>query len=273
MTEEDVDTISFDGSPTDDLGARLRQDPGRRREETPVYPRGTPRPGIAPPEPSPSPSPSSSFDELTVEREPLAVGLIEENAPLDRDPNERALLAAIASGDEPSRMIYADWLEERTEQARAAFLRIEQLVAKLSPADPRFEGCSRQLRELAQHIDPDWRARVARPPIEGCPAFDFQCPQRWDALARTDREEVRSCSSCVKYVYYYESVDDAREAARAGHCVAIDLGSERWEDDLVDLGTRCAGGSRRIVSRARFCPHCGHEITRVVRMGMMRIDD
>ncbi len=183
--------------------------------------------------------------------------LVAEDAPLDRDATERELLAAIASGDETSRTVYADWLEERSEHARAGFLRIEQLVTRLGPGDPRFDACTRQLRELMQHIDPAWRARVARPPIEGCPSFAFRCPQRWDALARTEREEVRRCGTCRKHIHYFDNVDDARAAARAGHCVAIDLGSERWENDLIDLGTCCPSCARRVVSSAQFCPHCG----------------
>lgn len=186
-----------------------------------------------------------------------AAWLVAEDAPLDRDATERELLAAIASGDETSRTVYADWLEERSEHARAGFLRIEQLVTRLGPGDPRFDACTRQLRELMQHIDPAWRARVARPPIEGCPAFAFRCPQRWDALARTEREDVRRCGTCRKHVRYYDNVDDARAAARAGRCVAIDPGSERWENDLVDLGTRCPSCARCVVSSAQFCPHCG----------------
>lgn len=257
--DEDLDDapITFDTSPTDDVAARLRAEVDRSRRPTPILRRGTPQPVPPPTLPSlDSIDAGDSLDSLTVEHLPLPP-LLEEGAPLDRDPTEGALLAAIASGDEPSRAIYADWLEERGEHARAGYLRMELVTAKLALTDPRFEGCTRQLRELAQHIDPDWRARVARPVIERCPQFAFRCPQRWDALALTDREDIRRCGSCAKDVHYFETVDDAREAARAGHCVAIDLGSERWEDDLVDFGTRCSSCSRRVVSRARFCPHCG----------------
>jgi uncharacterized protein (TIGR02996 family) len=252
--DQDVDAVSFDASPTNPSGPVTG----------PVRARGTPRPAL--------------FDEATARRE-LAPALLEENAPLDRDATERALLAAIATGDEGSRLVYADWLEERSEHARAGYLRLEQLVSRLAPSDPRIDACTRQLRELMQHIDAGWRARVARPPIEGCPAFDFRCPKRWDALALTDQATVRHCGTCAKHVHYFENVDDAREAAREGHCVAIGLGSERWEDDFVDIGTRCWSCSRRIVSNARFCPHCGAGLHRTtvqmeveVEMGLMRRD-
>ena len=221
----------------------------------------------------------SLFDGTTLGKTPfpdvLPPGLIEEDAPLDRDPDERGMLAAIAAGDETSRLIYADWLEDQDEHARAGYLRIEQLVSRLAPDDPRYAACTRQLRELAQHVDADWRARVARPPIEGCAAADARCPRRWDALARTDREAVRRCGPCGKQVHYFETVDEARDAAQRGACVAIDLGAERWENDLVDLGTRCDGCARRVVSTARYCPHCGASARRSeeLEVPVINVDD
>jgi uncharacterized protein (TIGR02996 family) len=221
----------------------------------------------------------SLFDGTTLGKTPfpadvLPPGLIEEDAPLDRNPDERGMLAAIAAGDETSRLIYADWLEDQDEHARAGYLRIEQLVSRLAPDDPRYAACTRQLRELAQHVDADWRARVARPPIEGCASADARCPRRWDALARTDREAIRRCGPCAKQVHYFETVDEARDAARRGTCVAIDLGAERWENDLNDLGTRCDGCARHVVSTARYCPHCGATVrkseeleVRVIQVG------
>ncbi len=289
----DEELISFESWPTGRLGVGGRREEGERGREPelpPVRAHGTPRPILigAPPLPAAqamAAAPASgeaASSRMKGEREALdgptldhaIPSAVPEDAPLDRDATERGLLAAIASGDETCRAIYADWLEERNEHARAGFLRLEQLVSRLLPGDPRLEACTRQLRELVQHIDPAWRARVARPRIEGCPAYAFRCPQRWDGLARTDREDVRYCSLCVKHVFYFEGVDEAREAARQGRCVAIDLGAERWEDDLVDLGVRCPGCARRIVSSARFCPHCGgglrasaeHEVEYVIEV-------
>jgi uncharacterized protein (TIGR02996 family) len=270
--DDDVETVSFDTSPTGSFGLQGVTRPVG--EITAVRAQGTP-PSLE----AEAEAAWSAHDGPTVERRPGGGGPSAGNAPLDRDATERGLLAAIAAGDEGSRLVYADWLEERSEHARAGFLRIEQVVARLAPDDPRLDACTRQLRELMQHIDPGWRARVARPPIEGCPLFELRCPRRWDALAPTAREDVRHCGACARDVYYFESVDEAREAARAGHCVAIDLGSERWEDDFADIGTRCPGCSRRIVSSARYCPHCGEALRRstaqqvLVTMGRMRIDD
>ena len=189
MSGVDDEPISFESSPTGRFGLAAVSERGQG--PAPAVAQGTPRPVPAVAQGTPRPVPQGQgsglpLDGPTLEHTPIPVGLIEENAPLDRDAGERGLLAAIASGDESSRAIYADWLEERSEHARAGFLRIEQLVARMAPADPRYDACTRQLRELEQHIDPDWRARVGRPPIEGCPAFAYRCPRRWDALTRTD---------------------------------------------------------------------------------------
>jgi hypothetical protein len=103
----------------------------------------------------------------------------------------------------------------------------------MSPDAPAFERATDRLRELAAGVDLAWRARVARRPIEGCPAFDFACPKQWSALAPTAQEGVRHCGSCDQDVHYCASVEDARAHAARGACVALDVTSARWADDLA----------------------------------------
>jgi uncharacterized protein (TIGR02996 family) len=308
--DDEAEAIGFETSPTGRFGIAAVSE--RERATLPMRAQGTPRRITAPiASPAAAPSTcefsvptipdalfdgasplfdgaSSLFDGPTLDGTPLPgdlAGLLEERGPLeieadepdapppiDDESAELALLAAISAGDESSRLVYADWLEARDDHARAGFLRIEQLVSRLPPRDPRREACTRQLRELAPHVDPAWRARVARPPVEGCPKAAARCPTRWDALARTERDEVRYCGTCARHVQYFESVDEARAAARQGRCVAIDLGAERWENDLVDLGTRCWSCARRIVSSARYCPHCG-EVARSLAQLRAGADD
>jgi uncharacterized protein (TIGR02996 family) len=249
--DDDTELMSLESSHPGRFGLARR---GRGHDTSPLVAQGTPALARkAAPQ-------TTSLEGPTLDHEPDPGVGGDEDAPLDRDATERGLLAAIAAGDDSCRLVYADWLEDRSEHARAGYLRLELLVASLRPGDPRVEACARQLRELGQHIDADWRARVARPAIEGCSADAFRCPGRWDALARTDREAVRYCSLCVKHVQYFSSVDEARAAAQQGGCVAIDRGAERWENDLADPGTRCESCSRRVVSTARYCPHCGDRL-------------
>ncbi|HEY5934117.1 MAG TPA: TIGR02996 domain-containing protein [Kofleriaceae bacterium] len=192
-----------------------------------------------------------------------------EPMPID-DPVERQLLAAIAARDEASRVVYADWLESRGELVRADFLRVQARLDTIATDDPKFARLTDHLRELASHVDLAWRARVARPAIEGCTAaFDFQCPKEWGALDATGDDEVRFCGSCKQDVHYAANVAEARVHAERGECVALDITSARWESDLdapfeMHVCPQCALD----VGPALFeCPKCG---ARVRQRMMMR---
>ena len=101
--------------------------------------------------------------------------------PLGRDPVETQLLAAIDARDDASRIVYADWLEQRGESTRAEFLRIQQELIALAPDHPRFAPRTARLRELAATLDVAWRFAVARPAIERCDVkFDFSA-EEWGA--------------------------------------------------------------------------------------------
>ena len=152
------------------------------------------------------------------------------------DPIEAKLLAAIASHDDSARLVYADLLEHRGEVDRAEFLRVQQRLVALSPGDAFFLKCTKRLRRLAKSIDAEWRARVARPPIERCDvAFEFQCPKEWGSLTPTGQSDVRFCTACDKQVYYCLTVGDARRRSSRGECVAVDVSNLRSEGDLEPL--------------------------------------
>ena len=151
-----------------------------------------------------------------------------------RSQLERELLDAIAAGDEASRLVYADWLEGAGEPARAELLRLQHALDAMPPGAPGAGRATDRLRELAADLDPAWRARVAKRQIEGCPAFDFSCPKLWSELAPTDRDGVRHCGACEQSVYYCASIEEAREHAARGACVALDVTSARWDGDLAE---------------------------------------
>jgi uncharacterized protein (TIGR02996 family) len=202
----------------------------------------------------------TACDEITVERPSIPL-----------DPIEERLLADIVATDAASRLVYADWLEGRGQLARAEFLRLqEELVS--TPEVPGWELRSERLRELALGIDVQWRRKVARPAVEGCPTkFSLKCPKEWGALEPTGRSNIRRCNACARDVYYCLDVGQAREHAARGQCVAVDLRATRWEHDLygpfgsylchackADLGP---GSPRR-------CPMCDAVQERLV-MGMI----
>jgi hypothetical protein len=76
-------------------------------------------------------------------------------------------------------------------------------------------------------------AIVGKVPIENCDeVFHLQCPRQLENLHATEDTAVRFCEECRKNVYYCSDIDEAREHAHEGNCVAVDLGVIRRENDL-----------------------------------------
>jgi uncharacterized protein (TIGR02996 family) len=157
---------------------------------------------------------------------------LEEIETVDADPVELRLLASIAQRDEASRLVYADWLEERGESLRAEFLRVQQALTQLSPDHPDFQRGATRLRELTSKIEPWWRFKVARPAIEGCVRFELRCPKEWGSLATTERSNVRFCDACQQKVHYCISIAEARRRSERGECIAVDAAIVRRPNDL-----------------------------------------
>ncbi len=59
--------------------------------------------------------------------------------------------------DDVTRLVYADWLEERGE-VRGTYLRAEQQLAALSEDDPRFAALEREVAEQSRALDGNWLA-------------------------------------------------------------------------------------------------------------------
>jgi uncharacterized protein (TIGR02996 family) len=196
---------------------------------------------------------------------------------IPRDRIEADLLAAIARQEQGAREIYADWLEEHGHAAQAEFVRVQQELADMLPVESRFEATSQRLRELSTTLEFRWRIKLAQPPIETCrgaPAFDFVCPKQWGGLAPTEREDVRFCGACNKHVHYCVSVPEARNHAARGECVALDLRSRRWGNDLEGpYGVETCPSCRSDVGEdvpGRECPRCGGALrSRYMTVGMI----
>jgi uncharacterized protein (TIGR02996 family) len=186
------------------------------------------------------------------------------------DPVEARLLASIATGDDACREVYADWLDEHGDTQRAEFLRLQDRLAALATPDADFAQASARLRELASRIDIDWRVRVGRHVVEGC-TFDVRCPKRWSALAETDQRGIRFCNGCNERVYYCVTVEQAREHAARGQCVALDTGAPRWTGDLAaPFGDhRCEACDIDVGEGLDRCPRCGERIGGYVTVGMI----
>jgi uncharacterized protein (TIGR02996 family) len=114
--------------------------------------------------------------------------------------DEAAFLNAILANpeDEAPRLVYADWLDERGDQAaavKAAYLRDTALLMtpKGYRAQRRVEQVRRRLHESAKKLSGDWLAVVSRVAIEACAAeFEVRCPKVWEKLVATADVKVRS---------------------------------------------------------------------------------
>src|SRR5262245_33019739 len=154
-----------------------------------------------------------------------------------------------------TRLVYADWLDERGDEqskTKSLFLR---LTARLT-AEAGNTELAAELQQLATELNKEWLAVVSRLKVENCPVakakddsdealhgirFKTVCDRRWDELTATDDDAVRFCEGCQKHVYYCDTIRDARSHAFAGHCVAVNLGVIRREGDLEMAGVKLGG--------------------------------
>lgn len=154
--------------------------------------------------------------------------------------------------DDTALLVYADWLDEQGgagSKAKAGFIRFEleaaERLATLPEGDPSRVAIINRLRDLARDLDPGWLAVVSRPVLEACRfRLEFECPMQWERLTTTDDAKVRFCESCRQNVHYCDTIEEAREHAWKGGCVAVALPLVRHP---LDLKPRLMVGSAGIV--------------------------
>jgi uncharacterized protein (TIGR02996 family) len=142
------------------------------------------------------------------------------------------LQALLANPDDVNlRLVYADWLEERGDP-RGELLRLDVKLVELPPKGVPARKLRRRLEELRQGIDPTWLARIDSTPIDGCVAFAFECPKRWEHLRPTKDPLTRYCTSCRKHVHHCHTLAEAQDRADRRECVALDSRLLRTPNDL-----------------------------------------
>jgi uncharacterized protein (TIGR02996 family) len=159
----------------------------------------------------------------------------------------RKLLENPADGT--TRLVYADWLDERGDdegKAKARFLRVTVQLNEPKRSIKWYTALRDEMQTLAAKLPTAWLAVVSRLKVEQCGAkraderrrgrisllFDFVCDKRWDELTVTSDNGVRFCGKCKENVHYCDTITEAREHAQQGHCVAVDLGIIRHKHDL-----------------------------------------
>jgi uncharacterized protein (TIGR02996 family) len=135
------------------------------------------------------------------------------NELLSPDATEQQLLVALraAPADASTRMVYADWLEERGLKAKTELVR-------------HREHLDTFMHRNASTVD--WRAVAVRTPIDHCAAK--KCPQFWDALApNAATDYARACAACKKQVAYCADLRDVFAAAWNDMPVVFDAAVDR----------------------------------------------
>ncbi len=156
--------------------------------------------------------------------------------------------------DDTARLVYADWLDERAsdeEGLKSQFLRLTVQLNERRPGTEWRTAIRDEMQPLAARLSTDWLEIVSRLPIDLCGAkrmerqvelpvlemlsaqFSFVCPLEWDDLTPTGDTTVRHCETCRENVHYCDTIVTARDHAQQGHCVAVDLGIIRRENDLI----------------------------------------
>jgi uncharacterized protein (TIGR02996 family) len=150
-----------------------------------------------------------------------------------RDPQETAFLKSILENpdDDASRLIFADWLEENAMTDKAAFVRLEVEMSRLSSMAARYDDIRQDLLRLDESIGGEWSAALVRPGrLLNCGKsksddlrirFSFECPKLWADLNETPDPQIRHCGGCRKKVHFCSSKDEAEQHALKGHCIAV----------------------------------------------------
>jgi uncharacterized protein (TIGR02996 family) len=178
---------------------------------------------------------------------------------------EAAFLRAIAASptDNTTRLVYADWLDERGDAlstVKANYLRTDVRLSELAEGDSARDPLIARLKLLATGPSTDWKAAVARVPLEHCELrWAFACPMKWEQLQETSDPRTRACGACRKEVRYCDTIGEARSVALSGGCVAVDHRVGRRPGDLAPHGGAMLMGvmnveSPRWVNRWRLSP-------------------
>lgn len=133
-------------------------------------------------------------------------------------------------GDDFTRSVYADWLEERGD-VRGEYLRREMELASIPQCDERHAALEEQLRRLRQGIAPEWLAQAGK--RFDVVLFDLD-PSRKISLIKRHRDRtlqplwqgkrtMELLPSCLATALPRAEAEQERNAYRAGTDTDVEL--------------------------------------------------
>jgi uncharacterized protein (TIGR02996 family) len=147
---------------------------------------------------------------------------------------EEAFMAAILATprEDASRLVFADWLEER-DDVRGELLRIATELEALEATAPqdmrgrmarvrRIGQLTRRWREVIRPEHRPWLASLHRGRLQCVGVPDGTCPGSWDRLpVEQDRPFARYCSTCTRWVRLCWSGREATQVRRSHRVVSL----------------------------------------------------
>jgi uncharacterized protein (TIGR02996 family) len=139
-------------------------------------------------------------------------------------PELRALCDAVIDrpDDVELRLILADWLEEHGEQSRAELLRLQCLIARVEPSDPRYQELSETERAVRRRHCPAWEGNLS-----GCSSIGGNA--QWWSL---DRGLFRVFLTAAQLL---QPEVRARIAPEAGATLVAFTGGGLTDETVADL--------------------------------------
>jgi uncharacterized protein (TIGR02996 family) len=139
-------------------------------------------------------------------------------------------------------LVYADWLDDQGDSARAEFLRLQQQLLPMRLRQKGFTALSRRLLTLGKQLKPAWLAVVSRPRLVGT------C---W----RTEEPDGRSVFRFLPdgELNYTESDGDTYQNAtwvQVGNHVAIEFNRHYADYEGFIAGDRMSGKAKNITGNS-----------------------
>jgi uncharacterized protein (TIGR02996 family) len=128
---------------------------------------------------------------------------------LANDRDEQRMLSELRAnpGDALMRMVYGDWLEDRGELARAAFVRGTEVLS--------------DQHAIVETTSLAWRAVTSQ---ERVACAGLRCARRWDALEPIDDDELaRYCPYCGKTARYLDDLGKIGSCQVLGEIPVLDV--------------------------------------------------
>jgi uncharacterized protein (TIGR02996 family) len=175
-----------------------------------------------------------------------------------------AFLAAIIAqpDDDNVRLVFADWLEEHGDRARAEFIRLQIREVQLHPASPERKDVSDRVRSLFEQHSKEWLADLSGHPayiddfergfltrLRGLPAWIVKIPDRaWE------RHPIHK----LTLRHFQGQLDRALAVPHLARIRVFDLSCPREAEGMTDADAEALATCPYLTGVRSFTSHGAH---------------